>query len=174
MSARGGSAIIHIARLLSGVILAMHSRREASEQNNESPEEEQDHSCQDRPHADWEVRMRSGSVAVDVILDDAEGDEIGGHDDDGYNPWDGCDCCSEDGAAETRADGEEEGDECEAGGDGVEDHDSSEGFGGVDWGGGESCMVDPLHDDCGVVADDLGVAEILIGPVTLLLEMRFW
>jgi len=24
-------------------------------------------------------------------------------------------------------------------------------------------MVDPLHDDCGVVADDLGVAEILIG-----------
>jgi hypothetical protein len=34
-------------------------------------------------------------------------------------------------------------------------------------------MVDPLHDDCGVVADDLGVAEILIGPVTLLLEMRF-
>jgi len=76
--------------------------------------------------------MRSRSVAVDVILDDAEGDEISGHDDNGYNPGNGSDCGCEDSAAETGADGEEEGDECETGGDGVEDHDPSEGFGGVD------------------------------------------
>jgi len=98
-----------------------------------------------------------------VILDDAKGDEIGRHYDDGYDPCDCRDCGREDGAAETRADCKEEGDESEAAGNGVEDHNSSKGFGGINGGGSEGRLVNAFHDGCGVVADDPGEAVILIG-----------
>jgi hypothetical protein len=49
----------------------------------------------------------------------------------------------------------------------VEDHDPSEGLRCIDRGGGEGRLVDAFHNEGGVVTDDLGVAEILIGPIRI-------
>ena len=108
--------------------------------------------------------MAAGPVTVDVVLDDAEEREIACHDDEGDEPRHSCDHGREQGAKDTGAKREEERDEGEAAGDGVENHDAGEGLGCVFGRGAEGRGVDLGHDVSRVVANDLGEAEILIGP----------
>jgi len=43
---------------------------EAGEEHDEHPEEEQDHGCEDGPHAGRVIGVRAATVLVDVVLDD--------------------------------------------------------------------------------------------------------
>jgi hypothetical protein len=99
-----------------------------------------------------------------MVLDDAECDEVGRHHDDGDDESYACDERREERAEETGAEGEEEGNECEASSDGVEDHDACERFRGIGGGAVESRAVDLSHDQGGVVANALAGAPVLIGP----------
>lgn len=133
--------------------LLMHPTRAARKQDHESRQEQTHHGRKTRPHTRGVMRSASGIVFVDVVLDDGEGREIRGHDDDGHDECErGHEGCEE-GADETTAEGEEEGDEGEGAGDGVEDHDAGEAFGGVFRGGAEIGVFDSGHDVGGVVAD---------------------
>jgi hypothetical protein len=100
-----------------------------------------------------------------MVLDDAECDEVGRHHDDCDDEGYCCDERREERAEETGTEGEEEGDECEAGGDWVEDHDARERFRGIGGGAVESRAVDLSHDQGRVVANALAGAPVLIGPV---------
>ena len=133
--------------------LLMHPARAAREQHYESRQEQTHHSRQTRPHTSGVVRTASGIVVVDVVLDDGEGSEVCGHDDDGHDECEGGHEGGEEGANEAAAESEEEGDEGEGTGDGMEDHDAGEAFRGVFGGGTEVGVFDSGHDVGGVVAD---------------------
>ena len=155
-----------VSSLLARVaILSVHSRREASEQHDEGREEQDNHGRKNRPHAGTEHGVASASIAVDVALDDAEKNEIRYHDHEGNEPGHSSDHCCEDSAADSRAEREEERDECHAAGDRVEDHDTRECLRGIGSGCRESGLIDLAHDFRWVIANMLGVAEILIGSV---------
>jgi len=68
---------------------------------------------------------------MNMALDKAKEDEIAGHYDHSDYPCESRNRGRENGAAETGAECEEEREEREAAGDGVQDHDAREGFGGV-------------------------------------------
>jgi len=156
-------SIPSIASLRSTVVFSMHSLGQTSEQHNDGTEEQTDHSSQDCPHSDGVERMTSASILVDVVLDDAEECEVACHGDNGDEPCDGSDHGGEDGTADSSAECEEEGNECKTTSDGVKDHDSGQGFRGIDRGGVEGGLVDAFHDSGGVIANVLWVAVILIG-----------
>lgn len=109
--------------------------------------------------------MGARAIAVDLVLDDAEEGKVDGHDDESDDPGDCSDEGGEQAAADTSAEREEEGDECERAGDGVEDHDASEALGGLGGGFVEAGAVDVGHDGGGVIANVLWVAVVLVGPV---------
>jgi len=103
------------------------------------------------------------SVLVHVILDNPEKHKVACHhdysDDPGQRGHTGC----EDGTKETRAKGKEKCDEGEATGNRMEDHDAGQGFGGVNGGLVEMCVVDAIHDDCWIVANLVLGAVVLVG-----------
>jgi hypothetical protein len=70
----------------------MSARTEASEQDDESAEEQQNHRGKQGPDRDAEFRRRATRIlaaAIDVILDDAEEREIGREHDDAERPGQG-------------------------------------------------------------------------------------
>jgi hypothetical protein len=97
-----------------------------------------------------------------VVFDDTEESEVTGHNDNCDYPCDQSSCSCEDGTAETCAESEEEGDECETACNGVKDHNTSESLSGVFRGGVKACLVDGGHDIVWVVADVYSRAPILI------------
>jgi len=107
--------------------------------------------------------VASTSILVDVVLNDAEKCEVACHDHNGDEPGDGRDHGCHNGTAEACAESKEEGDECEATCDGVEDHDSSQGLRGIGRGSVEVRVVDFGHDISRIVADMLASAVVLIG-----------
>lgn len=115
---------IRILRAVSSRPILMHARREAGEEDDERREEQQNHRREDSPHANGVVGVRSAAVLVDFVLDDSERDEVARHGHDRDYECDGRHEGREQGTAGAGAEREEEGDECEAAGDGVEDHDA--------------------------------------------------
>lgn len=109
--------------------------------------------------------MASTSVAVDVALDDAEEHKIRHHDHECDEPCDSGDHRGEDRSAETSTECEEEGDECEAASNRVEDHDAGKRLRGISRSGGEGGVIDFAHDVGRVVANVLWEAQILVGSV---------
>jgi len=107
--------------------------------------------------------VTSASILVDVVLDDAEESEVACHNHNGDEPGNGRDHRSHDCTAEACAESKEEGDECEATCDGVEDHYSSQGLRGIGRGSVEVRVVDFGHDISRIVADMLASAVVLIG-----------
>ncbi len=125
----------------------MKSGRAASEEDDESAEEQADHRNEDGPNGGGVLRMSARSIAVNLVPDNAPGDEISHHDDQSDDPADGSNEGSEDGTAPASTESEEEGDEGDTGGDGVEDLDAGEAVSGIL----SSCAVvvdaiDGFHD----------------------------
>jgi len=149
--------------LRSANIILVASSRETSKQDNESRKEQEDHSRKLSPHANGVFRLASTIVlaAVDVVLQDSEGDEVRRHHYDGERPRQGCDQRCEKCAADAAAEGEEEGDECHAADDGVQDHDASESLGGVFGGMVECCVVD-VGDYLGGIVTDVRLCAIVL------------
>jgi len=102
--------------------------------------------------------MASTAILIDVVLDDAEEGKIACHGHESDEPGDCRHHGSEDCAAEACTECHEKGDECETAGDGVEDHDSSQGLCGIGRCRVEGCVVDASHDISGIVADVLASA----------------
>jgi len=146
-------------------VASVHPGGETRKKHNEGREEERNHGRQDSPHSDGVIGVASASVPVDVILDDAEEHEVGGHYHERDDPGYGCHERGQQGAAETSAKREEESNKCEAARDGVEDHDAGEGFRRIYRCGFEGGVVDLRHDACGVISNHSGVAVVLIGPI---------
>jgi len=71
------------------------------------------------------------SIAVNLVLDNAPGDEIGHHDDQSDDPADGGNEGTEDGTAPASTGGEEEGEEGHTSGDGMEDLDAGKAVSGI-------------------------------------------
>jgi len=167
MSSRRRRAIgIPSVGMLGGAhIIAMSPRGEAGEEHNEGREEEQDHGGELGPHGRAELGLAAAlvlAVVVDVVANGADPHEISRHDHDGEDPGESGDQGGEQRAADAGSECEEEGNECQAANDGVQDHDAGKRFGGILSGGGEVGRVNGVHDRGRVVADVLLGAVILI------------
>lgn len=126
------SRIPRIPSLRSAILsLTMVSLRKTCKQHHERTKEQANHSRKRSPHSDRVIGVTSTPILVNVILDDAKQRKITCHDHESDEPCNSRDHGGEDGAAETSAEREEEGDECQAAGDGVEDHNAGQGFGGI-------------------------------------------
>lgn len=101
-------------------------------------------------------------VAVDVRLDDAEGDKIEDHDDEGNNKSEGGDQGSQEGTNPAGAEGKKKSNKVETACDGVQDHGFCECLGGVFGVVGEGGAFDGAHDVGGVVADVGGGAGVTV------------
>lgn len=100
--------------------------RAAGKQHQEHGEEEQDHARQRRPDRRVEACGDVGIGAVDFILDDAKGDEVGDDDHERHDPGQEAQDGGDEGADDGGAERGEEGEEGQAAGDGVQDHDARE------------------------------------------------
>ncbi|PNY22579.1 hypothetical protein TCAP_07095 [Tolypocladium capitatum] len=100
------------------------------------------------------------AVAVDVVPDDAEGDEVADHGDDGEDKGQQRGKGGQQRADDARGQAEHEGDEAERRRHGVQHHGAGEAGRGVLGGRGEVGAVDPGHDLRRVVADVPGRALV--------------
>lgn len=62
----------------SGSVL-VHTCGEACEEDDEGCEKEEDHGCENGPHADRVVSVRSAAVLIDFVLDDTKGYKVARH-----------------------------------------------------------------------------------------------
>ena len=91
--------------------------------------------------------------------------KVNGHDNEGEDPSQPGNKGTEEGAHDSRTDGEKESDEGDPARDRVQNHGMSETVGRGGSGPTEAGAVDLGHDDGWLVADVLGEAEVLIGSI---------
>ena len=103
----------------------------ARKQYDEHAKEEQHESRDERPHARSVIRARSLAVLVDIVDDDPERHEIHRHDDERDDPRDERDQRADQRANHPGAERDQESQEGDAAGDGVQDHDVCQTVGGV-------------------------------------------
>ena len=162
-----------VLRLAGGTVL-VHACREAGEEDDEGCEEEEDHGGEDGPHSRGEDGVRSAAVLVDLVLDDAPGDEVTGHDCERDDKGDGRDERGQQRSKDTSAERKEERNECKSSCDRVKDHDAGKGLRGIDGCVVVADLVDLLHDGGWVVADALLGAVVLVGPVCAVSQKVSW
>jgi len=132
----------------------MQSRGAAGEQDNKGAEEQAHHGHEEGPDSSGEHGVVASAIAVDLILDDAPGDEISDHDNQGHDPGEGGDEGCEDGAAPAGTESEQERDEGDSAGNRVQDLNSGKAVSGVLCGATVVVdAVDGFHDQNRRVAD---------------------
>ena len=114
------------------------------------------------------MSARARVVVVNVMLDDAEGDKVHDHDDDGGDESNGSNQRGEERADNASAEGEEEGDEVETARDRVQDHGLGERLGALLGGVGEIGAIDRAHHAGGVVADVGFRAKVTVQTVSVM------
>lgn len=140
----------------------MFACREACKQHNERREEQTHHRGKHSPHPDIKSRMAVTPILIDLVLDDAKQGEIARHNHDGDDERDEGDHGCEDGAEEPSTKSEEESNECQAAGNGVQHHHASERFGGVFCRVVEGDVFDLGHYLGRVVADVRAGAPVVV------------
>jgi hypothetical protein len=158
-SGRGDA--IDVSAVLGGSALPVHASRAAGEEDEEERKEEADCSGQHGPHGGGEVGVAATSVAIDVVSNDYESGEVGGHDNQRDDKGHGGDEGGEEGATHPRTKRDEESEEGETGDNGVQDHDTSEHLRAVLGGSVEGRVVDLSHD-CGRVIANVSWGAVVI------------
>jgi len=161
-----GGSITGISMFGAAEVILVSSGREASEEDDEGGEEEEDHGRNQRPHSHGVFSFAAALVLamiVDVVSDDAEEGQVSGHDHHGEDPGEGCGQRRKQCAADTGTKSEDEGNECHAGDDGVENHHTRQRLGGILRGIAEGGLIDGGHDASWVIANVLPGTEVLLG-----------
>jgi len=146
-------------------IILVSSGAEACKQNNECAEEEEDHSCKQCPDRYTKLRVTATRILaaiIDVVLDDAKQREVGREDHNTEGPGERSCEGGEQCAANARTQSHEEGNECHAADDGMEDHDAGESFSGVFLGIVEGCLVGLRNEESGIISNVASCAEVLV------------
>ena len=157
-----GAICVTILGVLRGdVVLPVHLRGAASEEDDNGTEEQADHGSDKSPHAGREISVASTSIVIDVALDDAEKNKVGSHNNNCDYPSHCGNDSSQKSTADTRASCSEESNESQGACDRVEDHDSCEAFGSVDLCTIEIGVVGCLKERSWVVANVLASAVIV-------------
>ena len=141
----------------------MHAGRAAGKEDEEKGKEQRDGAYQNCPDTSREGRMATAAVLIDMVPYYDKEREVGGHDDQRDDEGHGGNESCEEGAAHSRTERDEEGDEGEAGDDGVQNHDASEHLCGIRGGSVEGGVVDRRHNRSRVIANVSGGAVVMIG-----------
>jgi hypothetical protein len=155
LSRRGShTSVVHTIVVLNNIPLPA-PRTTATEENQQTREEQTHHGRQQSPHGHPVTSRRARPIAVHGVLDHPRPHEIERHDDHTHDEGEGREEGGEQGAQEAGAEGEKEGEEGEEAEDRVQDHDARERVGCVPAGRGLRVgrTIDLGHDVCGVVAD---------------------
>lgn len=144
---------LNISRLdLTATTSLLPASRAARKQHQNRSKEEHHKRREQGPDA-LPVRRVAVTIIIDLLLDDAPGDEIGNQDNEGDEPCDGGDERCAQGAEDGGAERGEEGEECETACHGVEDHDTGERISGVLGGRAVVASVFAIEVGDGRVAD---------------------
>lgn len=145
-------------------LLATEAARHKDDGGTDEKEDARD---ENQPDAGAPVCSAGGGVVViDVPLDDAEADKVADEGDEGDDKGEQRDDGGQEGADDAGAGAEQERDEGEAGGDGVQDHDPRQDLGRVGRRGAEVGAVETFNHTRRVVADPGGAALVSSSPAT--------
>jgi hypothetical protein len=159
----GRRAVVPALGLGLATVLLLAAAGAAGDEDEDGGDEGQNGGGQDAPGGGAVAgRDAVDAVPADPSADHAEEDKVADDGDGGEEEAQGGDAGGQQGDQDALAQGEQEGDEEEAAGDGVQDHDVGQGLGGALGGPGEPGALDVVHYDLGDVVADVGVAA----PVT--------
>lgn len=131
----------------------------AGDKDNRGTNEGEDGSDENQPDSGTPFGAADTEI-VDILLDDAEGDEVGDHDHEGHDKGDERDDGGQERAHYAGADAEEEGNEAQAKSDGVKNHDTGQTLGRAGRGTAEFGAIEGAHQTSWVVAD-LGAGAVV-------------
>ena len=109
----------------------MHSRRAASKEQHQGAQQRANRTDKGRPRGSAILGTAIGTVVIDVAANDGKQHKVDNHDGAGDQESQQGDHGSQEGSHEPGAEGEDERDEVEAAGDGVQDHGLGQGARGV-------------------------------------------
>ncbi|KFY32944.1 hypothetical protein V495_08588 [Pseudogymnoascus sp. VKM F-4514 (FW-929)] len=144
---------LNISRLDLTATTSLLSTSRAARKQHQNRSKEEHHKRREQGPDALPVRCVAVTIIIDLLLDDAPGDEIGDQDNEGDEPCDGGDERCAQGTEDGGAEGGEEGEECETAGYGVEDHDARERISGVLGGRAVVASVFAIEVGDGRVAD---------------------
>jgi hypothetical protein len=161
------SAVPGLGLDLGGVALSLVAAGAAGDEDDDGGQEGGNGGSENAPHGGAVVSSGVAAVGVpDAVAEEAEGDKVADHGDEGDDEGQSRDEGGDEGANHVGAEGQEEGDEAQDSGDGVEDHDIGEAVdgGAADVGHVDAIAADHLERNEGVVAN-VGVAAVIVAGV---------